>query len=113
MELSLVVPVYKEEKNIPEFLRRIQPILDGVANTLQAQPGVNISVDGYTDNRGDAKRNVDLSQRRAKSVVDYLVSKGIDAKRLSAQGHGADSPIDSNKTAAGRANNRRVELNVK
>lgn len=69
-----------------------------------------MEVAGHTDNRGTAQLNRDLSQRRAESVMRYLVSKGANAANLSARGYGPDSPVADNKTSAGRAENRRVEL---
>lgn len=88
-------------------------ILDAVVNTLKAYPGMKVEVAGYTDSRGDAKRNVGLSERRANSVRGYLISKGIAADRLTSSSHGAADPVDSNDTRTGRANNRRVEFKVK
>jgi outer membrane protein OmpA-like peptidoglycan-associated protein len=85
--------------------------LDKVANFVQYNPtGYRLEVAGYTDNTGSRAHNMQLSQQRAESVVKYLVSKGVPAKLLVAKGYGPDFPIDTNATAAGRANNRRVEL---
>jgi OOP family OmpA-OmpF porin len=75
-------------------------------------PDVRVRVEGHTDSTGDAKYNLGLSYRRAESVKNYLVSKGIDANRLSVVGFGEDKPLVSNKTRAGRAVNRRVEFKV-
>jgi outer membrane protein OmpA-like peptidoglycan-associated protein len=69
-----------------------------------------VEVAGHTDNRGAAAYNRDLSQRRAEAVRSYLVSKGVNGGNLSARGYGPDSPVADNKTANGRAENRRVEL---
>jgi len=87
-----------------------QAILDRVAESLAAYPEIRVQVAGYTDSRGSRAYNVNLSQRRAESVRDYLVGKGIDAGRLTALGYGPDSPVASNDSEAGRARNRRVEL---
>ncbi|MEZ4339441.1 MAG: OmpA family protein [Sandaracinaceae bacterium] len=73
---------------------------------------LRVSVEGHTDDRGSDEHNLDLSQRRAASVVRYLVEHGIAAGRLTSQGFGEARPIDSNRTAAGRANNRRVEFRI-
>lgn len=85
-------------------------ILDDVAQRLNQRRDVRAEVAGHTDDRGDANYNRSLSQRRAESVRNYLVSKGVAADRLTARGYGKDSPIADNKTSAGRAENRRVEL---
>lgn len=86
-------------------------ILDEVAQTLNDHPEIpKIVVEGHTDDRGKYDANVSLSQRRAASVVRYLVSQGVDETRLDAQGFGPDRPIESNETAEGRDNNRRVEF---
>lgn len=85
-------------------------ILDDVAATLVKRGDIRAEVAGHTDDRGAADYNRSLSQRRAESVRSYLVSKGVDASRLTARGYGEDSPIADNKTSAGRAENRRVEL---
>jgi OOP family OmpA-OmpF porin len=68
---------------------------------------------GHADARGRAKRNLVLSQRRARAVVTYLVDKGIDAGRLEAVGYGEARPVAPNDTAQNRAKNRRIELEIK
>jgi outer membrane protein OmpA-like peptidoglycan-associated protein len=85
-------------------------IINQIVEMLKANPKLNISVEGHTDNMGNPKSNKTLSDDRAKSVVSAIVAQGIDAKRLSALGHGQDKPIADNKTEEGRAKNRRVEL---
>lgn len=79
---------------------------------LKAEPDIRVEVAGHTDSVGSAAYNKKLSERRAQAVVDYLVSKGVDPKRLKAVGYGKDKPIASNATEAGRAENRRVELQI-
>jgi len=74
---------------------------------------IALDVEGYTDNTGSAATNKKLSQARANAVVAYLKKKGIAANRLTAKGFGPENPIADNKTAAGRAQNRRVELKLK
>ena len=69
-----------------------------------------IRVEGNTDNLGDESWNQGLSERRAQAIVDYLVSRGIDARRIVAQGNGSSKPVASNKTAEGRARNRRTDI---
>jgi OmpA-OmpF porin, OOP family len=85
-------------------------MLDEIAAALIARPHLKIVVEGHTDNTGTKAVNMDLSQRRAQSVVDYLETKGISASRLSAKGFGPDRPIADNATKQGRARNRRVEF---
>jgi len=77
---------------------------------LEDNPNMKIELLGHTDNKGKDKYNEKLSEDRAKSVYDYLISKGIDKKRLKYKGYGAKQPIADNKTEEGRAKNRRVEF---
>ncbi len=91
--------------------RRSNRILQAVVDVLRAAPHIRrVSVDGHTDNRASDEHNLDLSQRRANSVMRWLVEHGIEASRLEAHGYGASRPIDTNATSAGRARNRRVEF---
>ena len=85
-------------------------ILDGVARSLLSYPELRLEVAGHTDSSGDDAYNLDLSQRRSEAVRAYLVSKGVNADMFSAHGYGEERPVESNATAAGRAENRRVEL---
>jgi outer membrane protein OmpA-like peptidoglycan-associated protein len=85
------------------------PILDAVAATLQGNPSILlIEIQGHTDERGDDAYNLDLSDRRAKSVEKYLVDKGVESKRLTAQGYGETQPVDRRSNEAAWAKNRRV-----
>lgn len=84
--------------------------LDEVAKVLETDPGLKLTINGHTDNTGKPDKNQALSEARAKAVYDYLIKKGISADKLNAAGFGQDNPIADNKTAAGRARNRRVEL---
>lgn len=86
--------------------------LDKVVDLLKSNPSVEIEISGHTDSKGSDDYNLNLSQGRSQSVVDYLISQGIESYRLSAQGYGETKPIDSNDTEEGRANNRRVEFTV-
>jgi outer membrane protein OmpA-like peptidoglycan-associated protein len=79
---------------------------------LMGEPNIRVEVAGHTDSVGSEAYNQKLSERRAQAVVDYLVSRGVDPKRLKAVGYGKDKPIASNATDAGRAENRRVELQI-
>jgi len=79
---------------------------------LKGEPDIRVEIAGHTDSIGSDAYNQQLSERRAKAVVDYLVSKGVDPKRLKAVGYGKKQPVATNDTEAGRAQNRRVELQV-
>ncbi len=85
-------------------------VLDRVAESLLANPNVRVEVAGHTDNTGSRSLNMRLSLERAQAVKAYLARKGVAPSRLVAQGYGPDQPIATNATAAGRAQNRRVEL---
>ena len=85
-------------------------ILDEVAKSLVDNPDVRVEVSGHTDNTGSRALNVRLSQARAESVKQYLVDHGVAADRMEAKGYAWDRPVATNKTAAGRAMNRRTEL---
>jgi outer membrane protein OmpA-like peptidoglycan-associated protein len=86
-------------------------VLDEMAESLREWPEVTIEIQGHTDNTGNAALNLTLSQERAETVRQYMISKGIAPERLTAIGYGQDKPIADNKTASGRAQNRRVEIN--
>lgn len=86
--------------------------LDELTILMNKKPEWKLVVEGHTDNVGNPKANLTLSQHRAESIVKYLVNKGIDAKRLTAKGFGDKKPIASNKTPEGRMHNRRVEMKV-
>ncbi len=87
-------------------------LLDQIAQTFIDNPTFIIEVQGHTDNVGKAEFNKTLSDKRAHAVMDYLVKKGVPAERMSANGYGMEVPIADNKTAQGRAKNRRVEFNI-
>jgi outer membrane protein OmpA-like peptidoglycan-associated protein len=77
---------------------------------LQLNPRRIVRIEGYTDSRGDAQENLELSRARAQAVADVLVDLGIDAKRIEVQGHGESFPVTENASTKGRAQNRRVEI---
>jgi outer membrane protein OmpA-like peptidoglycan-associated protein len=81
-----------------------------VVETMQTYPEVSFKVVGHTDDQGKREANQKLSEARAKAVVDFLISRGINSSRLDYEGRGPDQPIAANKTAAGRAKNRRIEF---
>lgn len=91
----------------------VKPTLDTVASTIKEYCGVTARVIGHTDNVGAYSSNQGLSERRAQSVVAYLESQGVEASRLSSEGLADSSPVASNADAAGRQQNRRVEILVK
>jgi outer membrane protein OmpA-like peptidoglycan-associated protein len=84
--------------------------LDNVAEALKATPERAITVEGHTDSQGSVQSNQQLSQSRSEAVRAYLVSRGIASAGIKAAGYGQDRPIADNKTAEGRATNRRVEI---
>ncbi|MGG9972457.1 DUF5723 family protein [Ferruginibacter sp. SUN002] len=84
--------------------------LDNVVKVLKADPELTLEINGYTDNVGSADKNLQLSKDRANAAKAYLVKKGIDESRITADGFGAENPVAPNKTAAGRLKNRRVEF---
>ncbi|MBS1660997.1 MAG: OmpA family protein, partial [Bacteroidetes bacterium] len=86
--------------------------LTQLASILQAHPDWHLTIEGHTDNSGDPARNLVLSQKRASAVEQFLVNRGVPAARLTATGFGPQHPIADNKTAKGRAANRRVELKL-
>jgi OOP family OmpA-OmpF porin len=87
-------------------------LLDQVADALLARSDIKVEIDGHTDGKGSASYNQKLSERRAESVKQYLVGRGIDAGRMSTKGFGKSKPIADNSTDEGRELNRRVELKV-
>jgi outer membrane protein OmpA-like peptidoglycan-associated protein len=99
--------------NKSDLLPAAQLKLNEVADALTKQDSESkIVVEGHTDSQGGAIYNQDLSQRRAQTVRDYLVSRGMSADRVTAQGFGLSRPIADNTSPEGRANNRRVEIVV-
>lgn len=87
-------------------------VLDQAVEVMKKFPELQVRITGHTDAIGPYRHNVDLSQRRAKSVKRYMVGQGIDEDRIETAGVGPDSPIDSNDTAEGRARNRRIEFEI-
>jgi outer membrane protein OmpA-like peptidoglycan-associated protein len=132
----LDVPGIKENKGCPEIKEEVKQvfqkalngiefnsgkatikrssntILNDIAKIMTENPAYLLSINGHTDNTGDAAKNQTLSEERANAVKAYLESKGIAGSRMTAQGFGQDQPVASNNTASGRAKNRRVEFIV-
>ncbi len=93
--------------------QRSSSLLDQIALVMKAHPEVKkIRIEGHTDSDGDEKKNLELSKKRARAVLDAIVSRGVDPLRLESDGYGEGQPIADNKTKAGKAANRRVELKV-
>jgi outer membrane protein OmpA-like peptidoglycan-associated protein/regulator of replication initiation timing len=88
------------------------PILDDAANMLKRHPDIRIEVGGHTDSVGGATTNKSLSQKRATTVMGYLVRKGINSSKITAKGYGEEAPVADNESKEGRASNRRVELKI-
>jgi OOP family OmpA-OmpF porin len=86
------------------------PTLDEIVRILTDHPEISVEIQGHTDSTASEAYNMDLSLRRAHTVMIYLQNKGIGASRMTAEGYGESRPMDTNDTAEGRSNNRRVEL---
>jgi outer membrane protein OmpA-like peptidoglycan-associated protein len=101
------------ERGTANLLPESNDELDLVVSFLQTNPKVVIDLSGHTDNRGVHSHNVRLSQQRVNKVKDYLVAKGISAKRIMGKGYGGTKPIASNDTEESRMLNRRVEFTIR
>jgi outer membrane protein OmpA-like peptidoglycan-associated protein len=98
--------------NSADLLPNSRVELDNLVALLNENTTMNIQLNGHTDNVGEDNSNLVLSEKRAQSVLEYLVSKGIVATRLRAKGFGENKPISTNDTVEGRAINRRTEFEV-
>jgi OmpA-OmpF porin, OOP family len=94
-----------------KFGDKNRKLLDEVYQILKTNPDITIEIGGHTDSKGSDSSNQKLSQRRVESVREYLVGKGVSPSRITAKGYGEGVPVDTNRTAEGRENNRRVEFN--
>lgn len=94
------------------FQQQTYPVLQSIAAILKEYPSSNFSIEGHTDSDGKDAANQKLSEDRAAAVKNYLTENGIAASRLTSAGFGESKPIDTNKTKAGKANNRRVEVKL-
>ncbi len=119
-----VLPIQDERIVLPEPITfktgspEIKPashrVLDSVAATLETHMDIAlVEIGVHTDSRGSGAFNKKMSQQRADAVLAYLAGKGLPRDRLAAKGYGEERPIDTNRTAAGREKNRRVELVIK
>ena len=86
------------------------PIVDQILELMKSDPTLKISIEGHTDNVGDAVSNKKLSNDRAQAVMDALIAKGVDKARMSFAGWGQEKPVADNRSDEGRAKNRRVEI---
>jgi len=100
------------ESNKATLTMDSENILEMAYNALVAQPDIKVLIVGHTDAVGSDAYNKKLSFRRAEAVKNWMVAKGISARRMSVAGKGEIEPIDSNETNDGRANNRRIEFRV-
>ena len=113
--INLVMPSVTFATNSYTIQPRFQTALNDVARVLREDGTANklaLVIHGHTDNTGTDAINNPLSQNRANSVMSYLSSQGISSSRMTARGYGSTSPVASNDTAAGREQNRRVEITV-
>ncbi len=124
-EITIDIELYKLKKGSKVVLKNIsfdtgKYILKPASNVelnrltkiLEENPQIRIEISGHTDSQGNYNGNVTLSKNRASAVVSYLIRQGISKSRLTSRGASWDEPIDTNKTKAGRANNRRVEFKI-
>ena len=122
---EVVVPTAEVQKTLNEYAKTIlfdtgkssikkesEEVLASIIAILNEYPQAKFVIEGHTDSVGSIKLNQRLSDTRANSVKEYLVENGVDQFRLSSKGYGESKPIASNKTRAGRAQNRRVEINL-
>jgi outer membrane protein OmpA-like peptidoglycan-associated protein len=94
------------------FKKATYPVLEQILNILYKYPAYKLAISGHTDNGGDKRFNLTLSENRAKACYNYFVKKGIDVRRLNAAGYGSDQPIEDNSTYQGRIKNRRVDFSL-
>ncbi len=100
------------DTNKATFQQRTYPVLQAMVAILKEYPASNFSIEGHTDSDGKDAANLTLSENRAAAVKNYLIENGVDAARLTSAGFGETMPIASNKTKAGKAQNRRVEVKL-
>lgn len=95
-----------------ELLNEALPDLDRIAEMMVKYTNMELLIEGHTDNQGDFKLNMELSENRVKEVKKYLVGKGIDENRLQVKGWGSTKPVASNEIEETRKKNRRVEFTI-
>jgi len=111
-KVELAVKAVQFETGKAVLLPQSKKVLDDVAAVLIKYPEYHLNISGHTDNTGSAAVNQKLSEDRAKACYDYLVSKGVAANHLTHAGYGQTKPVADNKTAEGRAANRRTEFDL-
>jgi outer membrane protein OmpA-like peptidoglycan-associated protein len=100
------------ETNKTKILPDSYELLNEVADVIKSNPRLEVRIEGHTDSSGSPKRNMKLSQGRADAVRTYLITQGVPAPHLSAEGFGPTKPIASNASSKGKALNRRVEFKI-
>ncbi|MBC7775361.1 MAG: OmpA family protein [Phycisphaerae bacterium] len=110
--LERAVKLVQFETGKAVLLKKSYAVLDEVVKVMNTYPEYSLNIGGHTDNVGGTDMNHDLSHRRANTCYDYLVSKGVAANRMAAEGFGETKPVADNNSAAGRAQNRRVEFEL-
>ncbi|AVZ78606.1 cell envelope biogenesis protein OmpA [Zoogloeaceae bacteirum Par-f-2] len=98
------------DTNRADIKPQFKPVLNQLAQSIRQYPGTVVQVEGHTDSTGSAAYNQTLSENRAASVRSHLIQQGVEANRVLAVGYGMSRPIADNRSAAGRAQNRRVEI---
>ena len=109
---EIKLPGVNFQSNSDRLLPGAESVLNDAAATLRKNPSIRVEVEGHTDSDGAADYNESLSARRAKTVHDYLVARGVSPDRMTVRGYGESQPIADNSTRAGKAQNRRVVLGV-
>ncbi len=100
------------ESGKAKLLPKSNAELEKLFNYLLLNQDSKLEISGHTDNTGDDTKNIELSEARAKSVIKYLINQGVSENRLTFKGYGSSKPINTNETADGRAENRRVEVKI-
>ena len=103
---------FETGKDMPIWSQLNEDSWDNLKELMEQYPDVTVTISGHTDNTGTPTRNQDISERRAENIKAMLVEKGIPANRIKTVGKGQYKPIADNKTAEGRAKNRRVEIDI-
>jgi len=111
-QINLAVQNIRFETSRATLKNESYPILDQVVDIMKRYPDYNVKIRGYTDDRGNAAANQTLSENRARTCSNYLISKGISSSRLASQGYGETNPVATNDTPEGRKQNRRVEFDL-
>lgn len=109
-KITLRAPIYFDATK-PVLKSESLPLLDQLAATLVADKRIAlVEIQGHTDSRGNDEWNLQVSEKRAKAIESYLVSRGVDAKRLRAKGYGETKPLDKHANAKAWAKNRRIDF---